>query len=154
MVSCRTINSSDLISSGGDISNSGDDHTAIIASLDRKCVSGDSLETVNIEDHHQALTLARKTAPETTSEPSSASEWMQSGCSVHQQQHHLSHHSGGGCGGGGGIGGNGGGGGGSDAWSRLNETQLRELISEMAKKLEYTERMNWLCKYLYIYIYM
>lgn len=47
-------------------------------------------------------------------------------------------------------------GGGSDAnaWARLSEQQLRDLVQEMSKKMEYTERMNWLCKCAYQTVHM
>lgn len=36
--------------------------------------------------------------------------------------------------------------------SNLSEAELREIIRELTNKMEYTERMNWLCKYIYVSI--
>lgn len=38
---------------------------------------------------------------------------------------------------------------GAEDMSNLSESELREIIRELTNKMEYTERMNWLCKYFF-----
>lgn len=36
----------------------------------------------------------------------------------------------------------------------LTEAELRQIISELTSKMEYTERMNWMCKCWFFYVYI
>lgn len=55
--------------------------------------------------------------------------YMSSGCFAHRRQSYCNS--------------------GAKDVSNLSESELREIIRELTNKMEYTERMNWLCKYLF-----
>lgn len=54
--------------------------------------------------------------------------YMSSGCFAHRRQSYCNS--------------------GAEDVSNLTESELREIIRELTNKMEYTERMNWLCKFL------
>lgn len=55
--------------------------------------------------------------------------YMPSGCFAHRRQSYCNT--------------------GADDVPNLSESELREIIRELTNKMEYTERMNWLCKYFF-----